>query len=214
MERLLNAIRTDARVTESYTGQAEISAQVMDALCRVPREEFVPDEASHLAYQNHPLPIGHGQTISQPFIVALMTDLLEVRPEHRILEIGTGSGYQAAVLAELEAEIYSIEIIPDLAAAATTLLEHLEYTHVHLTVGDGWHGWAEEAPFNGIIVTAVAEDIPPRLVEQLSSGGRLVLPLDQPSGGQVLVVVEKQADGSTRRRDVLPVQFVPLTGDH
>jgi protein-L-isoaspartate(D-aspartate) O-methyltransferase len=214
MERLLNAIRTDARMTENYTGLAEISEPVMDALRRVPREEFVPEEASHLAYQNHPLPIGHGQTISQPFIVALMTDLLDAEPEHRILEIGTGSGYQAAVLAELAAEVYSIEIIPELAATATALLERLGYSNVHVKVGDGWHGWPEEAPFDGIIVTAVAEDIPPKLVEQLAPGGRLVLPLGEPSGGQMLAVVEKQADGSIQRRDALPVQFVPLTGDH
>ena len=214
MERLLNAIRSDARNTEAYTGQAEISAPVMDALRRVPRERFVPGDASHLAYQNHPLPIGHGQTISQPFIVALMTDLLGAQPEHRILEIGTGSGYQAAVLAELVSEVYSIEIIEELAATATTLLEGLDYTNIHIKVGDGWHGWPEEAPFNGIIVTAVAEDVPPKLVEQLAPGGRLVLPLGLPGRGQMLAVVEKQADGSIVQRDVLPVQFVPLTGDH
>jgi protein-L-isoaspartate(D-aspartate) O-methyltransferase len=214
MERLLNAIRSDARTTEPYTGRSEISAPVMDALRRVPREQFVPDQASHLAYQNHPLPIGHGQTISQPFIVALMTDLLDVDPEHRILEIGTGSGYQAAVLAELVSEVYSIEIIEELAAAATTLLTQLDYTNVHVKVGDGWHGWPEKAPFDGIIVTAVADEIPPKLVEQLAPGGRLVLPLGLPGSGQTLTLVEKQADGSTVQRDVLPVQFVPLTGDH
>jgi len=214
MERLLNAIRSDARNTEPYTGQAEISAPVMDALRRVPREQFVPDQASHLAYQNHPLPIGHGQTISQPFIVALMTDLLDVDPKHRILEIGTGSGYQAAVLAELVSEVYSIEIIEELAASATTLLKQLDYTNVHVKVGDGWHGWPEQAPFDGIIVTAVAEEIPPKLVEQLAPGGRLVLPLGIPGSGQILTLVEKQADDSIVQRDVLPVQFVPLTGDH
>jgi protein-L-isoaspartate(D-aspartate) O-methyltransferase len=214
MRHMLAEIRADARDTEPYTGQAAIGPAVLDAMREVPREQFVPANASDYAYENRPLPIGHGQTISQPFIVALMTDLLEPQPDDRVLEIGTGSGYQAAVLAKLVAEVYTIEIIPELARTAAAVLMRLGYTNVHVEIGDGWHGWPAAAPFDGIIVTAVAPEPPPELLAQLEPGGRLVMPLGEESRGQMLVVLTKQADGSVDRRDVLPVQFVPLTGKH
>jgi protein-L-isoaspartate(D-aspartate) O-methyltransferase len=214
MQRMLDEIRADARMTEPYTGKAVIDAKVLDAMRRVPREQFVPPNAADYAYENRPLPIGHGQTISQPFIVALMTDQLALGPGDRVLEIGTGSGYQAAVLSELVAEVYTIEIIPELARTAAAVLKRLGYANVHVETGDGWHGWPAAAPFDAIIVTAVAPEPPPKLVAQLASGGRLVMPLGEENRGQMLVVLTKQDDGSVDQRDVLPVQFVPLTGDH
>jgi len=214
MTRMLDAIKSDARETAAYTGRSSISERVLRAIESVRRERFVPDGAQPYAYENVPLAIGHGQTISQPFIVALMTDLLEPEPGDRMLEIGTGSGYQAAVLAELVDEVYTIEIIPELAQTASARLESLGYDNVRVKAGDGWHGWPEAAPFDGIIVTAVDEQVPPRLLEQLAPGGRLVLPLGPSMGGQMLSVISRNAEGETARDDVLPVQFVPLTGEH
>jgi protein-L-isoaspartate(D-aspartate) O-methyltransferase len=211
IDTMLAAIRDDAQRTADYTGQASISAPVMLALQRVRRGEFVPDSVADRAYDNIPLAIGHRQTISQPFIVALMTDLLNPAPGMRVLEIGTGSGYQAAVLAELVAEVYTIEIVPALAARAAATLSRLRYDNVRVKDGDGWFGWPEAAPFDGIIITAVAAEPPPRLLEQLRTGGRMVLPLGPPHGGQMLVVLTKDATGQIARRDVLPVQFVPFT---
>jgi protein-L-isoaspartate(D-aspartate) O-methyltransferase len=215
---MLEAIRKDARETAPWTGRKAISAAVMEAMARVPRASFVPSEASHLAYYNAPLGIGHGQTISQPFIVALMTDLLDPASNHRVLEIGTGSGYQAAILAELVAEVYTIEIIPELAKSAAQRLDELGYEGVHVRAGDGWYGWPDESPFDGILVTAVSERPPPDLLAQLAPGGRMVLPLGPTngpmSGAQMLVVMDKDSSGAVSRRDVLPVAFVPLTGDH
>lgn len=214
MKDMLEAIRDDARETEDYTGKDHISARVLDAMSRVPRDVFVPDSVAHLAYVNTPLGIGYGQTISQPFIVALMTDLMQPRKTDRVLEIGTGSGYQAAVLAELVASVYTIEIVPELAERAGQTLDSQGYTNVHVRAGDGWFGWPEVAPFDAIIVTAVADEVPPKLLDQLKAGGRLVMPLGNPRGAQTLAVIEKDAHGDTNRRDVLPVMFVPLTGDH
>jgi len=214
MDGMIEAIQNDARQTASYTGLAEISAPVIAAIRAVPRDRFVPEDARASAYANTPLRIGHGQTISQPFIVTLMTELLEPAADDRILEIGTGSGYQAAVLGELVDEVYSIEIVPELAETAAGRLDELGYHDVHVKAGDGWYGWPEAGPFDGIIVTAVSEETPPELLEQLAPGGRLVLPLGPQYGGQMLVVLSKGEDGSLTRRDVLPVQFVPLTGDH
>ncbi|MFU8816277.1 MAG: protein-L-isoaspartate(D-aspartate) O-methyltransferase [Pseudomonadales bacterium] len=214
IERMLAAIRRDARQTADDTGQATLAEPVLDAMRAVAREEFVPEGAQPYAYENMPLPIGRGQTISQPFIVALMTDLLQPRAGQRVLEIGTGSGYQAAVLAQLQVDVYSIEIVPELASAAAERLARLGYQRVHVRAGDGWHGWPEAAPFDGIILTAVGERIPPMLVEQLAPGGRMVLPLGPELGRQTLVVVEKDAAGKLISRDVLAVQFVPLTGGH
>ena len=209
MEDMIAEIQADAGRTASYTGVERIGAAVVDAIRATPRERFVPARNRPAAYANHPLPIGHGQTISQPFIVALMTELLQVQPTHRVLEIGTGSGYQAAVLAELAAAVYTVEIVPELAASARERLTVLGYENVHVRAGDGWQGWAEHAPFDGVMVTAVGETIPPALIEQLGENGLLVMPIGPSDGYQELVVYSKK-DGSTR--SVLPVRFVPLTG--
>ena len=211
MDRMIDAIRMDARQTAAYTGRSAISDNVLAALRSVPRDAFVPDAAQAYAFENTPLAIGHGQTISQPFIVALMTDLLEPQSNDRVLEIGTGSGYQAAILAELVDAVYTVEIISELAEKAAARLDGLGYDSVHVKAGDGWHGWPQAGPFDGIIVTAVGEEVPPKLVEQLVPGGRMVLPLGPRFGGQMLVVLIKGEDGKLERRDVLPVQFVPLT---
>jgi protein-L-isoaspartate(D-aspartate) O-methyltransferase len=214
MEDMLDAIVSDARMTASYTGRATISKAVLDAMGRVQRDAFVPDGARAYAYENRPLAIGHGQTISQPFIVALMTDLLEPEPTDRVLEIGTGSGYQAAILAELVDAVYTVEIIAELAETAAARLAAQGHDNVQVKTGDGWYGWPEQGPFDGIMVTAVDETVPPQLVDQLAVGGRLVLPLGPRLGGQMLTVLTRQEDGGLTREDVLPVQFVPLTGDH
>jgi protein-L-isoaspartate(D-aspartate) O-methyltransferase len=183
---------------------------VLDAMRRVDRSQFVTPGTEIYAWENRPLPIGYGQTISQPFIVALMTDLLELKPDHRVLELGTGSGYQAAVLSELAAEVYTIEIVPELAESAAKRLSALGYENVSVRSGDGWHGWAEAAPFDRIIVTAVGEEIPPALIEQLTVGGRMVMPIGPQHGGQNLTVIDKTESG-LERTEVLPVQFVPIT---
>ncbi len=212
--QLLEEIVADARETRHYTGRARLGERVMQAMAAVPRHEYVARYGVAAAYANRPLPIGHGQTISQPFIVALMTDLLNPEAEHRVLEIGTGSGYQAAVLAELVAQVYSIEIIPELAQSAQQRLASLGVENVSVKVGDGYFGWPEAAPFDGIIVTAVGPDVPPALVRQLRVGGRMVLPVGSTYGAQNLTVVTRLADGGYDAEEVLPVAFVPLTGDH
>lgn len=212
--RLMAEIRADAKRTADYTGRSAIDERVMAALEAVPRNEFVESWSPGAAWENVPLPIGHGQTISQPFIVALMTDFVEPQPAHRVLEIGTGSGYQAAVLAGLVAEVYTVEIIPALAQTATERLQRLGYDNVFVRVGDGFYGWADKGPFDGIVVTAVAPEIPPPLLEQLRPGGRMILPVGEPNRGQNLVLVAKDPDGRVTTREVLPVMFVPLTGDH
>lgn len=192
----------------SETGRAEISPRVLDAMRSVPRHEFVPEAERGSAYRNRPLPIGHGQTISQPFIVALMTDLLEIKPGDRVLEVGTGSGYQAAVLARLAAHVFSIEIVEPLGREAAETLARLGYTNVTTKIGDGYAGWPEHAPYDGIIVTAAPEHIPGDLIDQLKPGGRMVIPV----GGfeQDLRVVNKRADGTTTTEEIIPVRFVPL----
>lgn len=211
MDRMIIEIQADAKRTALYTGRNQISAPVIDALRDTPREHFVPERTRSLAYANHPLPIGHGQTISQPFIVAIMTDVLEVESDHRVLEIGTGSGYQAAVLSHLAAEVYSIEIVPALGTEARERLSGLGYANVDVRIGDGWYGWPEHAPFDAVIVTAVADEIPPALVEQLTDDGRLVMPVGDTDGFQELIVYDKRGGDYTT---LFPVRFVPLTGDH
>lgn len=181
----------------------------LDALGRVPRHEFVRPPDRHLAYGDHPLPIGYGQTISQPYIVAYMTELLEVRSGMKVLEVGTGSGYQAAVLAELGCQVYSIEVVEPLARSAAALLVRLGY-RVAVRHADGHYGWPEEAPFEAIIVTAAAGHIPPALLAQLAPGGRMVIPVGTPYGTQRLVLVTKDDRGRVRTRNLLPVRFVPL----
>ncbi len=208
---MLDDIARTTRETATETGRAALSDRVMQALARVPRHRLVSSGDESVAYRNRPLSIGMGQTISQPFIVALMTDLLEIKPGDKVLEIGTGSGYQAAVLAELGAKVYSIEIVEPLAREAAKRLKELGYG-VETRIGDGYQGWPEHAPFDGIIVTAAPSDVPPGLTRQLKPGGRLVIPLGPQAGAQTLYVIEKRADGSVNRRAVLAVRFVPLTG--
>jgi protein-L-isoaspartate(D-aspartate) O-methyltransferase len=187
---------------------------VMAVMGRVERHRFVREGLQSEAYDNRPLPIGHGQTISQPYIVALMTDLMQTKPGHRVLELGTGSGYQAAVLTELVREVYTMEIIEPLGKEAAERLAQLGYRNVQVKVADGYYGWPEHAPFDSIIVTAAASHVPPALVRQLKPGGRMVLPVGTSFLTQHLMLIEKQADGSVMTRQILPVAFVPLTGSH
>jgi protein-L-isoaspartate(D-aspartate) O-methyltransferase len=210
---LLNEIATEMRLTAQSTGRPALSPRVMAALGKVRRSAFVPRQSEWAAYQNRPLPIGCGQTISQPYIVALMTELLDLQPTDKVLEVGTGSGYQAAVLSELVSSVYSIEVIPELSQRAGATLAAEGYSNVMLRVGNGALGWPEEAPFNAIIVTAAAERIPPALVEQLCSGGRMIIPIGPQHGDQELILISKSASGEISRRSVLHVAFVPLTGD-
>jgi protein-L-isoaspartate(D-aspartate) O-methyltransferase len=186
------------------------NARVLRAMGKVPRHEFVPEPLRSQAYQDRPLPIGHGQTISQPYIVAFMTEQLEPKPTDRVLEIGTGSGYQAAVLAEMTAQVYTIEIIEDLAKRAAADLQRLGYTNVHVRAGDGYQGWPEAAPFDAIIVTCAPEKVPQPLIDQLKDGGRMIIPVG-PAWDQELVLLRKHGD-KLDRRAVLPVRFVPMTG--
>ena len=196
--------------TAGVRGGARIDALVLDAMRKVPRHLFVPEQVRAEAYANRPLPIGHDQTISQPYIVALMTHLLEVEPGHRVLEIGTGSGYQAAVLAELAASVHSIEIVEPLARESAARLAELGYANVTVRAGDGYAGWPEEAPFDRIIVTAGAPHIPEPLVAQLKPGGRMVIPVSRGAEGEELMLVRKDEKGRVTRRALLPVRFVPL----
>lgn len=200
-------------VREQIAGRGISDPRVLAAVGKVPRERFVDAAVRDRAYEDRPLPIGFGQTISQPYIVALMTDLLAVEADDVVLEVGTGSGYQAAVLARLARRVYSIEIVPALAEAAMARLQRLGFGSVSVRTGDGWYGWEEAAPFDGIIVTAAAGSIPPPLIKQLKPGGRMVIPVGTPFFVQQLMLVEKTADGSVRSRQLLPVRFVPLTGE-
>lgn len=212
VERMIAEIESDARETADATGRERLHPRVLAALRTVRRHAFVPSASDRAAWLNRPLPIGHGQTISQPFIVALMTDLLDIVPGHKVLEVGTGSGYQAAVLAELGASVFSLEVVPALAETARAALAAEGYRRVHLRVGDGAAGWKDEAPFDRVIVTAAAPAIPPALIEQLRPGGRLIIPVGEAGGSQVLVLLEKRPTGEVARRMILPVAFVPLTG--
>ena len=210
MQQMIEEIERDTQETRHYTGRSRLQKSVLDAMRTVDRARFVPADSTLYAWENRPLSIGYGQTISQPFIVALMTDLLELEPSHRVLEIGTGSGYQAAVLGTLASQVFSIEIVPELARSAEQRLTQLGYDNVQVRAGDGWYGWAEAAPFDRIIVTAVAEELPPRLIEQLAVGGRMVMPVGPQHGGQNLTVIDKSSDG-IETTEILPVQFVPFT---
>ncbi len=208
---MLEAIRDSVRNSADYTGRTELSDRVMNAMGAVAREEFVLPRYRHLAYQNTPLPIEAGQTISQPLIVALMTELLDPQPDDVVLEVGTGSGYQAAVLAHLVKHVYSVEIVEELAEGAAEVLQRLDYTNVTVRAGDGYAGWPQHAPFDGIIVTAAAGEIPPPLLQQLKPGGKLVIPVGEEHGYQELLLVEVDEAGEISRQSVLPVRFVPLT---
>lgn len=209
-QAMVKDIADMARQTAPYTGRHSFDARVMAALGRVPRHELVPDDVRSLAYVNRALPIGHGQTISQPYIVALMTDLARIEADHRVLEIGTGSGYQAAVLGELAAEVYTIEIVEPLGRQAQADLERLGYENVHVRIGDGYKGWPEQAPFDAILVTAAPQEVPQALIDQLAVGGRLVVPVGPQGVNQTLKVLVKDADGEVSSREVLPVGFVPM----
>ncbi len=202
-----------ARATAAETSRPTFSERVMAAMKTVPRHRLIPADQLPYAYENRPLPIGHGQTISQPYIVALMTDLLAPKPTDTVLEIGTGSGYQTAILAELAAKVYTIEIIDALGKHAQEALAALGYRNVAARIGDGYNGWPDAAPFDGILVTAAAPELPQPLVDQLAPGGRLVIPIGARWQVQELLVIEKKADGSTAIKRTLPVRFVPLTRD-
>jgi protein-L-isoaspartate(D-aspartate) O-methyltransferase len=196
--------------TRGLTGFAQMSPPVRAALGKVERHRLVPPGQRGLAYRNHPLPIGAGQTISQPYIVALSTDLVAPQPQHVVLEVGTGSGYQAAVLAEIVRTVYTIELLEPLARAAQKNLGELQYRNIEFRVGDGYQGWPEKAPFDAIVVTAAAPRVPEALVAQLKPGGRMAIPVGPEGGAQDLMLITKEADGSLRQRRILPVRFVPL----
>lgn len=198
-------------VEVQIAGRGVEDAKVLDAMRSVPRHRFVPEALAGSAYTDRPLPIGYGQTISQPYIVAYMTEVAQPAADDRILEIGTGSGYQAAVLGELAGKVYSIEIIPELASQAKSRLAELGYDNVEVKQGDGYWGWPEHAPYDAIVVTAAAPFVPPPLKEQLKVGGKLVIPVGPRLGGQQLIVVEKQAEDRFVTKNLIPVQFVPLT---
>jgi protein-L-isoaspartate(D-aspartate) O-methyltransferase len=198
-------------ISAEHPGPGGFDPRVKDAMARVPRHLFVPPAQHSHAYENRPLPIGHRQTISQPYIVALMTELLKPAKEDRVLEIGTGSGYQAAVLSELVRFVYTIEIVEPLAVDARQRLARLGYGNVEVRTGDGYKGWPERAPFDAIMVTAGADEVPPLLIAQLKAGGRMVIPVGPAASIQHLTLVEKLADGTIRSSRVVPVRFVPLT---
>jgi protein-L-isoaspartate(D-aspartate) O-methyltransferase len=210
-ERMVANIADMARETGDATGRGEFSPQVMAAMRKVPRHRFVPATVLSSAYDNRPLPIGDGQTISQPYIVALMTELLNPKTGHTVLEVGTGSGYQAAVLAEIVAKVYSIEIVEPLGRKAAETLRTIGYGNIVVRIGDGYSGWKEHAPFDGILVTAAPAEIPQPLVDQLKPGGRMVVPVGGRFDVQDLIVIEKKSDGSTTLKHTIPVRFVPLT---
>ncbi len=213
INEMLRVIESECRFTKGLTGRAVLQQKVLEAMGQVPRDAFVPGPLKSIAYDNTPLPIGSGQTISQPFIVALMTDLLNPGKDDVILEVGAGSGYQSAILSLLVNKVYAIEIIATLAAQAAERLARLGYENVEVRHGDGYRGWPEHAPFDGIIVTAAIDHVPPLLKEQLKPGGRLVLPVGYSHMNQELLLLEKDETGQFTTRNVLPVAFVPLTGE-
>ena len=208
---MVRTIEGYSAVLPKSAGTSGISTTVLNAMTDVPRHRFVPKYQEHRAYEDRPLPIGHGQTISQPFIVALMTELLQVDRNAKVLEIGTGSGYQAAVLAQLVETVCTIEIIPELAETATARLNDVGYDNVRTRIGDGYYGWPDCGPFDGIMVTAAAGHVPPPLVEQLKPGGRMVIPIGGVFGPQYLTLIEKTVGGKLKTRQLLPVRFVPFT---
>ena len=211
---MIRLIEADVRETSRYLKRTELTDAVLRAMGEVPRHEFVPAHLSDRAYQNRPLPIGYGQTISQPYIVAIMSDLLDIKPGYKALEVGTGSGYQAAVLAALEARVWSIEIIEPLGDEARERLHRLGLGQIQLRIGDGYYGWPEQAPFDAIVVTAAASHIPPPLVQQLKVGGKMIIPVGSRFSIQELILITRINADEIVTRQVLPVRFVPLTGGH
>ncbi len=208
--RLVAEVEAMYAETRAETGLRALSPRVRAALGKVERHRLVPAEQAPLAYRNHPLPIGHGQTISQPYIVALSADLIAPEPHQVVLEIGTGSGYQAAILAEIVKQVYTIEIVEALGREAEARLAALGYRNIEVRIGDGYKGWPEKAPFDGIVVTAAAPRVPQALVDQLKPGGRMVIPVGERWEVQYLLLITKKADGTVEQRNVLPVRFVPL----
>jgi protein-L-isoaspartate(D-aspartate) O-methyltransferase len=209
--RMIREIEADVRMTSSEIGRTKLDSRVMSVMASVPRHLFVPENLRGAAYENRPLPIGHGQTISQPYIVAIMTDLLGVKPGDTVLEVGAGSGYQAAILSRLVGRVYTVEIVAPLAKQAAERLR--PYANVTVRHSDGYHGWKEHAPFDAIIVTAAASHIPPPLIAQLKRGGTMIIPVGSPFSTQYLLLVRKNAEGRITTRQLLPVRFVPLTRD-
>lgn len=212
IQNMLQVIEKEAELTGGLTGRPRFDSRVMQAMAKVPRDQFVPESINDQAFNDGPLPIGEGQTISQPYIVALMTDLLNPQVEHRVLEIGTGSGYQAAILSRVVGQVYSIEIIPALAARAAGCLRRLGYRNVEVKTADGHVGWPEHAPFDGIIITAAASYLPKALLTQLKPGGRLIVPVGLPGLVQELMLAKKDLAGKCHVRGLLGVSFVPMTG--
>ncbi|WP_297810600.1 protein-L-isoaspartate(D-aspartate) O-methyltransferase [uncultured Methylophaga sp.] len=213
VRKMLATIAHQTAATASTTGRSTLSPTVLAAIEAVNRADFVPDNALNRAYDDGPLAIGYGQTISQPFIVALMTDLLDIEPDHKVLEIGTGSGYQTAILSKLAAEVYTVERIENLAEQARQQFEKLGYDNIHCRQADGYLGWEEHGAYDGIIVTAAAAAVPPALLNQLKSGGRMVIPLAEARGYQDLVLIDKDKEGKAHSQPLLSVSFVPLVAD-
>lgn len=213
-KNMLDVIQRDMQLTSIFTDKNKFDSEVLSAMMSVPRHKFVRPGDEKRAYNNHPLRIGYGQTISQPYIVALMTDLLQLKSGDKVLEIGTGSGYQAAILSVLVNTVHTIEIIEPLGKQASLRFSQMGYNNINSKIADGYYGWQEAAPFDAIIVTAAASHIPPPLIQQLKSGGRMVVPVGGQFFTQQLMLVEKLPDGSVKSKQVLPVSFVPLTGSH
>ncbi len=213
-EQMIRLIEQDVRETSIYLEKSALDERILKSLGEVPRHQFVPADVRSRAYDNRPLPIGYGQTISQPYIVAIMTDLIAPRAEHKALEIGTGSGYQAAVLSRLVEKVYTMEIVEPLGKQATERLKRLGFDNIEVSIADGYYGWKEHAPFDIIIVTAAASHIPPPLIEQLKPGGKMIIPVGSRFMTQQLLLVDKNAEKEITVRQILPVRFVPLTGEH
>ena len=210
---MIDTIRREALYSASYTGRKSFDQRVMQAMHDVDRALFVPDNVKEHAYADGPLPIGYGQTISQPYIVALMTDLLDISEKSIVLEVGTGSGYQAAILSRLVKQVYSIETIPELAKACIQIFKMLDYDNIEVLCSNGYFGWEEKAPFDAIIVTAAATHIPQSLIDQLKPGGRMVIPVGEPLMHQELMLVTKDGNGNTTTKSLIAVSFVPLVMD-
>lgn len=213
-QQLVRELEAAVHATSEYLNKHALATSVINALATVPRHEFVPPAEQRYAYENRPLAIGYGQTISQPYVVAVMTDLLNLSADDKVLEIGTGSGYQAAILAKIAKQVYSIEIIKPLAKEAATRLTRLGYANVMTKQGDGYYGWEDHAPFDAIVVTAAASHVPPPLIKQLKAGGRMVIPVGTGFLTQELLLVTKESGDKITTRQILPVRFVPLTGGH
>ena len=213
-KEMVAVIQRDVESTRGYLEREKLGEDVIDAMGSVLRHEFVLPDSRKYAYENRPLSIGYAQTISQPYIVAIMTDLLDLKPSDRVLEIGTGSGYQAAVLAEIVKEVCSIEVIRELGISAASRLKKLGYKNIKTRIGDGYYGWKAHAPYDAIMVTAAAGNIPPLLFQQLKPGAKMIIPVKSFSQVQHLILITKDESGAMRTRQILPVRFVPLTGKH